>query len=100
MSLIQQRSTAVLSVNTREVQGAFRRASLEVKDTVAASGNTLERSPSGAFHVPSFSHKWSQQLASLLQMREKSTKGNYSPPCNQQENAAPSEIVMIYTVMC
>lgn len=74
-----------------------------IKDTDAASGNTLEQFPSGAFCVPTFSHKWSQQLDFfffLLQMREKGTKGNYSPPCNQQENAAPSEIVIIYTVMC
>lgn len=71
-----------------------------VKDTDAASGNTLEPSPFGAFGVPSFSHKWSQQLGSVLQMREKGTKGNYSPPCNQQENAVASEIVITYTVMC
>ena len=75
-------------------------AQKSVKDTVTASGNTLDRSPSGAFHMPSFSPKWSQKLASLLQMREKGTKGNYSPPCNQQENAVPSGIVIIYTVMC
>lgn len=33
-----------------------------IKDTDAASGNTLEQFPSGAFCVPTFSHKWSQQL--------------------------------------
>ena len=66
-----------------------------VEDTVAACGRTLERPPSGAFGVPSLSRKWSQQLGSLLQMREKGTKGNYSPPCNQQENAVLREIIII-----
>ena len=66
-----------------------------VEDTVAACGSTLEWPPSGAFGVPSLSRKWSQQLGSLLQMREKGTKGNYSPPCNQQENAVLREIIII-----
>ena len=56
-------------------------AQKSVKDTVTASGNTLDRSPSGAFHMPSFSPKWSQKLASLLQMRErKAPKGTIHHP--------------------
>ena len=66
-----------------------------MEDTDAASGNTLERLPSGAFSVPSSSRKWLQQLGSLLQMRDKGTKGNYSPPFSQQENAVLSEITII-----
>lgn len=71
-----------------------------IKDTLAASGNTLESSPSGALRVPSFSHKWPQQLDSLLKMQEKGTKGDYSPPYSQQGNSVPSEIKMIHTVTC